>query len=655
MPHDALHIGPHVLAAPVIHGSGDFAWELRRLLLAHRFDCVAVPLPPSFQQGVEEAIDLLPRVTLVAQRHSPRFGPSLEDSFGLPPGEESGHGAETEDELPLVSYVPIDPCQPVIAALRTAIGEHIPRAFLDVDSDSVVSYSAVLPDPYALKHTTIERFAAAVLPSIPPPPSSVANERIAHMAARLHELEQRYHSILLVCSLLDWPWIREAYHKPTQVFAPTDEVEPVRTYAVDPQTLLFVLGELPFITRLYEEARATLESDEHLSIDGVKQLLLAARDSYRTELKRRARRITPQRLSSCLKYVRNLLLMDRRMTPDLYSLVVAAKQVAGDQFALHVAEKAREYEGASQSLGAATDSAEIAPPQSSDSHLWLESLTAGIGKGRLPDGEVVRMVNRLPGHPIAWRRLDLVRRPDRRQRERWQMKWNPYGQCSWPPEDDRIESFRSHVFDRARLLMQADQVQTEKFTTSVRDGIDVRETLRHWYEGDIWVKVLPPSRGTLDAAVMLFDSPADPRDYPWRTTWYAEHDEESTLAFYASDYRSELVGPGIAVATYGGALFLYPPVAIRDIWHDPSLDFTETLEERLLAAACLHSQSRQIVLVSPGVPGAGWRRLARRFKKTWIHVPLSGFGDETIQQLRMVHVLNGRQVRSYAERFLRRI
>ena len=97
--------------------------------------------------------------------------------------------------------------------------------------------------------------------------------------------------------------------------------------------------------------------------------------------------------------------------------------------------------------------------------------------------------------------------------------------------------------------MGADLARTEKFTTSVKDGIDIRETLRHWYDGDIYVKVIPPCRGDLDCAVMLFDYPADPRDYPWRTTWFAEHAGESTLAFFATDYQQEMVGPGIGLAT----------------------------------------------------------------------------------------------------------
>jgi hypothetical protein len=153
---------------------------------------------------------------------------------------------------------------------------------------------------------------------------------------------------------------------------------------------------------------------------------------------------------------------------------------------------------------------------------------------------------------------------------------------------------------------------------------------------------------------MIFDTPADPRDYPWKTTWFAEHQNESTLAFFASDFAQEMVGPGIAMATYGGALFLFPPVAIPDIWHDPRLNIAQDLEERLLAAACLHSRESRIALLSPKPPGTRWRRIARHYRKQWVHVPLSQFNDGLVQQLRMVHVLNGKQVRSYAQHFIRK-
>ena len=234
------------------------------------------------------------------------------------------------------------------------------------------------------------------------------------------------------------------------------------------------------------------------------------------------------------------------------------------------------------------------------------------------------------------------------------MQWNPYHQCSWPPEDVSIERFRTHVKDAALGLLGTDLARSEKFTTSLKDGLDIRETLRNWHTGDLFVKVLPPTRGSLDCVVMLFDSPADPRDYPWRVTWHAEHHDESTLALFATNYLENLVGPGIGQASYGGAVFLFPPRPVPDIWTNRRFDFTDTLEERLLAAACYHADERHVALLSYSPPGPAWRRLAKKYGKKLIHVPLGKFSQETVQQLRMFHVLNGQKVRSFAAEFIRK-
>ena len=65
------------------------------------------------------------------------------------------------------------------------------------------------------------------------------------------------------------PWVREAYRElPTGEDAweqggegerESPDVEETETYRVAPPTLLFLLGELPFITGLYERARFELD------------------------------------------------------------------------------------------------------------------------------------------------------------------------------------------------------------------------------------------------------------------------------------------------------------------------------------------------------------------------------------------------------------
>ena len=623
-----LAISEKTLVLPVIHGSGDFAVAVRRVMLEHTFDCLAVPLPPSFQADTESALQHLPGATVVLQHESPRF-----ESIGWTPGDDGELEPGNPESVGRASHVPIDPCQPVIAALRTAVGEHIPRAFVDPETNPWEPMAAVLPDAYALKHVAIEQFASAILPALPRPPTGQPADRVAHIAARILELEQRHDSILLVCSVLDWPWIHEAYRLGGQLCEEPD-VEETQTLAVDPRTLAFTLGELPFITGLYETARARLDDDDNLSIDGLKELLLETRDRYVAEWKSRARRITPQLLSTFFRYVRNLSLIERRLTPDLYTLVTAAKQVAGDEFAITLAETARDY---AYSLP-----------------LPLEEIRVGIGRGELPGGETVELVSRLPGPPVTWRTLELKPRPPRLQQDEWQMQWDPHRQCSWPPEDNAIERFRTHVKDTAMSLLGSDLARSEKFTTSLRDGLDIRETLRNWHTGDLFVKVLPPTRGSLDCVLMFFDSPADPRDYPWRITWMAEHHDESTLALFATDFRSELAGPGIGLANYGGAMFLFPPRPVPEVWADPRFDWADTLEERLLAAACHYSRERHIAVLSHAAPGAAWRRLARQHGRKLVHVPLGRFSQETVSRLRQVHVLNGQEVRSYAAHFIRK-
>lgn len=627
---DVFQLDPTIRLMPVIHGSGDFSLEVRRTLLSDEFDLLAVPLPASFQADVEEAITLLPAPTIVIQYPSldePRWTSAEEYE-----GDEVGEGAAIPRRS--LTYVPIDPCQPVIQALRFAIGERMPRAFIDRESSDFSVSSLITPDAYALKKVSAQRFTSAILPSLPPLPAGTPQDRVRHLGHRLRELSQHGQRILCLCSIWDWPWIRQAYvsnELPAEAEltpGPTEILQP------GPESLLFLLGELPFITALYERARIELGDDENLSVDGVKELLVAARRSYQIDYRSAARRITPQTLSVCLKYVRNLTLLDRRFTPDLYNLVIAAKQVVGDGYAVHVAERAKDY-----AFFRETGSRQI---------------DFGIDRLRLPDSEVVRHESRLPNAPVVWRSCRLVPKPLRSDRRKWEMSWNPFAQCSWPPEDSKIENFRTHVADRARAMIGLDLAKTEKFTTSLQDGLDIRDTLRNWHTGDLYVKVLPPSKGRLDAVVMLFDSPADPRNYPWRTTWFAEHENESTLAFFASDFRENLVGPGIGQATYGGALFLFPPVPIHDIWRDPRLDFVTTLEERVLAAACLHSQSPQIALLSSAAPRVGWRRLAHRYGKKWVHLPLASFSQSTLAQLRVVHVLNGHEVRSFAAHFIRK-
>ena len=215
-------------------------------MLEGDFDCLAVALPESFRASVLEAIQLLPTPSMVLQRSLPDYGKSWDDD---------SEDDSSSDSSVAWSYVPIDPCQPVIMGLRFAMEERLAVKFIDLETNEFQPQSTVLPDPYALKTVSLERFATAVLPSIMRPFIDQEKQRIRYMAWKLHQLEQQYDNIVLVCSIQKWPWLREAYAEFRGEPPEHDAVEPPTIYSVNPNSLLFMFGELPFITGLHEQAR----------------------------------------------------------------------------------------------------------------------------------------------------------------------------------------------------------------------------------------------------------------------------------------------------------------------------------------------------------------------------------------------------------------
>ena len=591
---------------PVIHGSANFTRIVRDQILSSSTDCVAVALPPEFQSTVEDGIKRLPLISLSCQ----------DNSKGV------------------VNYVPIDPCQPVIMGLRIAAQEGIFRKYIDWSCDDYETRKIDFPDTYALRHMSYEKFCAAILLTVKRPDTgSLHDKRARWMAFQLHQMEMEFNHITLICSILDWPWIKEAYDERKPYDKPEQTGIP-QSYGVENETLFFALTEFPYITYLYEKNRQEMKSDKEVSIDGIKEILLRARQMFTEKHKVRYHNLTSQTFQIYLQYVRNLTLLENRLTPDLYTLITTAKQIGGDPFAIAVLDAAREY-----------------PFQKNDSASF-EPLTLGIDKAIGSDESPVDMKNRLSEIQLEWRSMDLKPEADMQKQVEWKYNWNPYGQCSYPPEDDQIESFNSHVREQTKLLLSNDLARTEKFTSSVKDGIDMRDTLRHWHEGDIYVKEIPASKGRVEIVVFLFDVEPNPDVYQWRQTWYAEHNEESTLCFFATNYMSDMVGPGIGRATYGGCMMIYPPRPIPDIWEDRRINTAKTLEEKILEAAFFHSQEKHITVVSPCLPKSSWRRLARKYHKSIIHIPLKRFSNQTIEKIRRFHVLNGKQIRSFASHFI---
>ena len=143
-----------------------------------------------------------------------------------------------------------------------------------------------------------------------------------------------------------------------------------------------------------------------------------------------------------------------------------------------------------------------------------------------------------------------------------------------------------------------------------------------------------------------------PSKYSWRTTLYAENQNESDIAFYATPLGDEVVGPRISRVEFGGIMSIYPARRIPDIWTFSGIEDLRTCAETLLAAAILFSEEKFIAYVDRNPPSSVLKTLAARFKKQIVYLPSRGFAERQIKRMRNFHILGGRDVRNYAADYI---
>ena len=189
-------------------------------------------------------------------------------------------------------------------------------------------------------------------------------------------------------------------------------------------------------------------------------------------------------------------------------------------------------------------------------------------------------------------------------------------------------------------MLSEERTRTEPFTTSVLDGIDIRETIRNWHEKKIYVRRMDRLAGDVGAVVVIFDEDRDDSRYGYLTTWLGEHQNESDMAFYSTFPFEHLVGPGIGRAEYGGFLMTLPARRLMDVWSDPDYEFALNKAERLLLAALDYSLERMVVYVASKPPRSIFRSVAARLRRQILYVPIGALSPARLKRLRVVHVLD---------------
>jgi hypothetical protein len=623
----AIALTPRITAFPIRHGKAPFAMAARRLMWEGKWDALAIALPASLRDEALAAVEHLPAVRALVIRVD---------------GEAK-------------CFLPCDPCDAYIEAMRQALQRRLPIAFLEDDSLLEAPLRQPLPDAYLMPAIGAERYSALadrVLAGLPPDERLPRRARAA--AAALRALEARHARILLLCDFPLLGALRDSM-RAESIDSLLEEAEraasprnardtrsgpdvSVRAYPVKPDLVYFAFGEIPFYAAEMEKERRDPLAAPLDYLDLIKTLFSATRRRFLSD-PAEAAGVSVKKIQTALVYLRNLAVQQGRLTPDLSDLVEAAKGVFGNAFAAKVIEAARQYPFAGKG-----------DPEEG----WLEIGRDHIREpeGALSGGEPIEAFNLLEDEPKIWKTIRLKKEPDRDKQRRYRYAWDARGMCSHTPEDERIEGFNRAVRRRSLDLDLQAFARTEKLTSSLKDGIDIRETLRNWTTGGIYVREIPPAKGRVDTVVIIFDADHDER-YPSRTTWYAEHAEESTLVFYATDPMAKMIGPGIAESEYGGLSLLFPPRPVRNVFELPAGEFGfANLAEQLLYGALLNSEERTVAFVSQARPGLRLKRMAARFGKRLSWVPLASFSSETLRRLRRFHVLNGKHVRAWAARFI---
>ena len=144
---------------PVVPGKLEFALELRKLLLDAKPGVVAVELPGFLASYYERALARLPEMSVILY-----------------------HDDDGDDRA---IYIPVEPCDPFVEALRTAeeIGAQV--IFLEPDSAERPHLPDTYPDTYATRRIGLEPYIEAYRVY----PQMRTEEVTAHAAAMAWKLQ----------------------------------------------------------------------------------------------------------------------------------------------------------------------------------------------------------------------------------------------------------------------------------------------------------------------------------------------------------------------------------------------------------------------------------------------------------------------------------
>lgn len=591
---------------PVVPGRIEFAIRVRRYLLEHRPRAIALELPSSLENQYRAAIARMPAMSVIV----------------IP--------EPSDDEEKQATYIPVEPGDPFIEALRTASELDIEVLLLEPASHERPHISGTYPEPYAVELIGMERYVEAN--RVHPQPRTPDIE--GHSAAMAWKLQgaDPLASICVVLSLNMLDPLLDAMQVP-QEEPPVPRVRlfsHAELFNLHPDCLGEVTSEPPYYQELYDKARA--QDAATFELDRPRWQLALLREAEEEYSINTGEKIRSWQRRTLAKFARNLAVLDGQLIPGIYDLTLGARAIVDDNYAYEVWQMANRY-SVQQTEDPPLDTLNI-----SGEEVWIKT-------------RKLRIRRRLPRMKQMLKPAGLKPRKREKFKGEWAAQINGTSICSYPPEDLVIENYGRFLKQYAKTTLSEERSRVEPFTTSMLDGIDLRETVRHWREGKLYVRENGKFSGSVGALVVIFDEDKDNR-YTYLTTWLGEHQNESDMAYYSTQPFDHIVGPGIGRAEYGGLLMTLPPRRLYDVWIDPDYEMAETKAERLLMAALDYSMERHVLYVAAKSPRSIFRQLAARVNRKIVYIPLGQLSPSKIKKIRVVHVLDGYARREQASQYI---
>jgi len=650
----------NIYVIPTFHSRIEFAKLVRTAFFKVFPDVIALELPSNIKEEILEGVERLPYLSLIGY-------------------------ADTLNPKKL-NYIPIDPGDSIIESIRIGLECNVPLEFIDLSVTEYVPSTVRLPDDYAINQIGLVEFYQNISKIFDKKYSKkkkairkkvnleefLKNQedqdkkydivgkdvlREKFMAAHLIRLMSLYHRVLFIVGMAHWDNIKYYLENPKQVQNVELDLIPhqyVKIYNVKGSDAKFLLRELPYHTNKWlkfrkknsKESLEKIENPEELfnilnsyqKIEHISKILLKSKYDYEEEFKEF---VDLHKLRALFQYSRNLTLVEKRLLPNLFHLLIASKNVVDDDYAWKVMERATKY------------------PFNDESESY-ETLKMGIAGGYDPKGRYIKLRRHLP-HPYGEEReIPLKKRPEEKFPGEWRNKWEEgeFETVSWPPEDIIEEDYFSYIRKKAIKHIKNQRIKIEEFKSSLMDGIAIKETIRNWaFKQKIYVNNIQQIQGRIDTIVVIFDedNEGEIEKYPYTLTWWAEHDRESDMAFYTTFPGAYLIGPGISHVEVGGLLSIFPAIFIKSIF-DPFLDYefrdTKNKAERLLKAAILYSKEKYIAYAAEKPPRKYFYSLAGIKNREIVYIPLDSFNRESLKTIKHIHILAGRNKRRLAHNYI---